>query len=85
MPEHDIIRIERRMNDEQLAREYLRSQKDGFGRGWPAGAERLDAMANELISRGIESIRTIFGSIQVRNDWQGFQRDQRAAIATRGR
>ena len=80
---HDIIPVERRWDTEKLSREYLSSMKDGFGRGYRAGAERLDAIAAELHSRGVSEIRTIFGSIEVSTDWSVFQARQREALAQR--
>ena len=82
---YDIIAVERRYDDLRLTQEYSRSMRDGFGRGWPAGAERLDAIAEELLRRGVTHVPNIFGDIEIKANWQEFQAGQRAVIATRGR
>ncbi len=84
IPQCDIDRM-KRLDTPRLIKEYASSMRDCFGRGWPAASVMQDARANELLARGITHIPNIFGDIEIKTDWQDFQRNQRAALATRGR
>lgn len=71
------------LDTERLCKAYGQGQKDCFGRGWPAAAVLQDKIAAELISRGLTHIPNIFGDIEIKTDWQGFQSRQRYALSQR--
>lgn len=71
------------MDTVRLCKVYAQGMRDCFGRGWPGASVLQDAIANELISRGLTHIPNIFGPIEIKNDWQGFQSRQRSALSQR--
>jgi len=60
-----------RMNNEQLMREYLDMNRASFDRMFGMNAKRrLNACVDELLSRGITEIPSIFGTPIVVRKWE---------------
>lgn len=50
----------------------------------PLAIGKMGKAISDAHTRGFTHIPTIFVAIEVKANWVGFQRDQRAALATRG-